>query len=177
MKAALQRRLRRLRDELGTTGLLSLALFAGAALFLSAVQRPLEERDRMLEARLASLRPGESPTARPSGAAAKLSAFYAFLDTGQQPSDWLRRLDGIAVKTGVELRSADYRMQRAAGRLERYEIALPVSATYPQLRAFLRDALAEIPVMSLDQVVIKRQRASDGQVQAEVHVTLHMVRP
>jgi hypothetical protein len=168
----------RLRDELGTTGLLSLALFAAAALFLVAVLNPLEARDRMLGERLGQAGAGSSanPAGRPSVTAAKLASFYAFFDTGEQYSDWLRRLDQIAAKTGVELRSADYRMQKPAGRLERYEIALPVSASYPQLRAFLRTALAEIPVMSLDQVVIKRQRASDGQVQADVHITLHMVK-
>lgn len=178
MNAALSAKLRRLVDELGATGVLSLALFAAAALFIVAVLNPLEERARMLEERLA--RVGHAPAqgeARPSSVAAKLAAFYRFFDTGQQPSDWLKRLDDIAAKSGVELRSADYQMQRPAGRLERYEIALPVSATYPQLRAFLRTALAEIPVMSLDQVVIKRQRASDGQVQADVHITLHLVKP
>lgn len=177
MNPALTAKMRRLVDELGTTGVLSLALFAVATLFLVTVLNPLEERSRMLDDRLA--RAGHAPVqgeARPTGAA-KLAAFYAFFDTGQQPSDWLKRLDDIAAKAGVELRSADYQMQRPAGRLERYEIALPVSATYPQLRAFLRTALAEIPVMSLDQVVIKRQRASDGQVQADIHITLHMVKP
>jgi len=177
VKAAFTLRLRRLADELGSTGVLSLALFAVAALFLVAVLNPLEDRARMLEERLA--RAGHAPLqgeSRPSGAAAKLAAFYRFFDTGEQPADWLKRLDDIAAKSGVELRSADYRMQRPAGRLERYEIALPVSATYPQLRAFLRSALAEIPVMSLDQVVIKRQRASDGQVQADIHITLHLVK-
>jgi len=177
MKALLATRLRRLLDELGSTGVLSLALFAAAALFLVAVLNPLEERSHRLDERLARI--GQGPAqgaARPSSAAAKLAAFYRFFDTGDQPSDWLKRLDDIAAKSGIELRSADYTMQRPAGRLERYEIALPVSATYPQLRAFLRSALAEIPVMSLDQVVIKRQRASDGQVQADIHITLHLVK-
>ena len=177
MKAAFATPIRRLVDELGSTGVLSLALFAAAALFLVGVLNPLEERAHMLDERLA--RAGHVPAqgeGRPSSAAAKLAAFYRFFDTGDQPSDWLRRLDDIAAKSGIELRSADYTLQRPAGRLERYEIALPVSATYPQLRAFLRTALAEIPVMSLDQVVIKRQRASDGQIQADIHITLHMVK-
>lgn len=178
MSALLTAKLRRLVDELGTTGMLSLALFAAAALFLVTVLNPLEERARALEERLA--RVGHAPVqddARPFSGAAKLAAFYRFFDTGQQPADWLKRLDDIAAKAGIELRSADYQMQRPAGRLERYEIALPVSATYPQLRAFLRTALAEIPVMSLDQVVIKRPRASDGQIQADIHITLHLVKP
>jgi hypothetical protein len=159
--------------------MLALALLGAATLFLLGVLRPLEERGRMLDARLAQAerRSGEPASARPAGAAAKLAAFYAFFDKGEQPAEWLGRLHQIAARSGVELRSADYRMQRAAGRLERYEITLPVSATYPQLRAFLRGTLAEIPVLSLDQVAIKRQRASDGQVQAEVRVTLHMVKP
>lgn len=169
--------LARAKLELGAAGLVSLVLLGVATAFLVLVVGPLQERSRALDARLlqAERRSPQPAGARPSGAAAKLAAFYAFFDAGE-PTEWLARLHQIAARSGLELRSADYRMQRTAGRLERYEITVPVNATYPQLRAFLRTALAEIPMLSLDQVAIKRQRAGDGQVQAEVRLTLHMVK-
>lgn len=180
MNARVNAILQRVRVELGAFGMLSLALLSLAIAFLLLAVRPLEERARMLDAKLAQADRNssfkENSKARPSTASAKLKAFYAFFDNGEQASDWLEKLHAIAGRTGVELRSADYRMQAAAGRLERYEITLPVSASYTNLRAFLRAALGEIPVMSLDQVVIKRARAGDGQIQAEVRVTLHLVK-
>ena len=38
----------------------------------------------------------------------------------------------------------------------RYEIVLPVAGSYAQIRDFLKRALAEIPVLSVDQLTLKR---------------------
>ena len=46
----------------------------------------------------------------------------------------------------------------------------------PQIREFLRRSLAEIPVLSLDQVTLKRENRNDGTVHAELRLTLHMVK-
>ena len=46
-----------------------------------------------------------------------------------------------------------------------------------QLRDFLRRTLTEIPVLSLDQMTLKREGRNDGAVQAELRMTLHMVKP
>jgi hypothetical protein len=53
---------------------------------------------------------------------------------------------------------------------------LPVAGSYPQIREFLRRSLAEIPVLSLDQINLKRENRNDGAVNAELRLTLHMVK-
>jgi len=78
---------------------------------------------------------------------------------------------------GIELQSARYATPQAGGRIARYEIVLPVSGSYAQIRDFLKRALAEIPVLSLDQMALKRDNRTDGTVAAELHLTLHLVRP
>lgn len=173
--------LQRARRDLGVVGLASLVLLAAAVLFLQLVLKPLEERGQLLENRLASsewlaAKPGAGRDRTP-GAAAKLAAFYQFFETGDAATDWLARLNAIAAASGIQLRSADYRMHKTGTRIERYEVVLPLSGSYPQIRAFLRKVLAEIPVLSLDQVSIKKERAQNGAVQADVRVTLHLVRP
>jgi len=40
----------------------------------------------------------------------------------------------------------------------------------------LKRALAEIPVLSLDQMSLKREKRSEERVQAELRLTLHEVR-
>jgi hypothetical protein len=52
---------------------------------------------------------------------------------------------------------------------------LPVAGSYGQIRDFLKRSLAEIPIMSLDQISLKRAERSDA-VQAELRLTLHMVK-
>jgi hypothetical protein len=168
-----------IRRELGGLGLASLGVLAAALLFLVFVVRPLEMRgDRLQEVLATSAARGTAAgTGSASHNAAKLAALYGHLETREQTTDLLARLNAAGAAAGVELRAAEYRVQKGASRIERYEITLPVAGSYAQIRNFLAKALAEIPALSLDQVSVRKQRASDAQVQAELRLTLHMVRP
>lgn len=168
-------KLQKLRGMLGVTGLAAVALFAGAALFLVLVLRPLEVRNDLLQDELARSERQAQPGRASAGA--RLAAFYRYFETGETATDWLARLNAIGASTGVQVRSAEYRMQKTGTRIERYEMVLPLTGSYPQIRAFLRTALAEIPVLSLDQVTLRRERAQDGAVQAEARMTFHLARP
>jgi hypothetical protein len=169
------RALQRARAELGTPGLAAAGLLAAGTLFLFLVLQPLEQRSAALESRLAA----GAPAAGRAGAssAARLAGFYRFFETGEAATDWLARLHAIGAATGVELQSAAYTLNKTGTRIERYEIVLPLTGSYPQIRAFLRNVLAEIPVLSLDQVQIRREGGRDGRVQAEARLTLHLVQP
>jgi hypothetical protein len=197
----LKSRLLQLRDELGPIGLGSLALLAVTAMFFSLVLKPLQEKNLALESSLAR-NAGRSEAGVPAAAGGKLERFYDRLGTDQAPTDWLAKLYGIGKATGVELQSGSYRSvspatvsnnasagngapaagaerpgASAGGRIERYEIVLPVAGSYPQLREFLKRALIEIPVLSLDQLTLKRESRDDGAVRAELKMTLHLVKP
>jgi len=153
----------------------SLALLGLALAFSFLAVKPLQERSRLLASRI-------SPEAATTDADAKVAELYRFLGAAedgkeQTATDWLARLYGIGRATGIELQSARYTTPQPGGRIARYEIVLPVSGTYSQLRDFLKRALAEIPPLSLDQMALKRDHRTDGSVAAELHLTLYMVRP
>ena len=162
-----------LRHELGGLGMLALLVLAGALVFSFAVVQPLEAKSRGVAARVAALR--EQPRDSSSPAGEKLGELYNYLAKPEQTTDWLAKLYAIGQATGVELASATYSSEQA-GRIERYQIALPVSGTYAQMRQFLDRSLAEIPVLSLDQMTLKRESRREGVVQAELKMTLHMLR-
>ena len=159
----------RIRKELGTAGLVAIALIAFALAFTGFVTGPLEAKTELLtqksSGRVAKAQPG----------AEKVAAVYGFLAKPEEPTDWLAKLHGIGTATGVQIKSANYRTQPAEGRLVRTEIVLPVSGSYSQIRDFLKRSQAEIPVMSIDQINLKRAEKGDL-VQAEMRVTLHMVK-
>ena len=180
MKRTAQRLLLQLRDELGPTGMAALVLLAFSAIFLALVLKPLESRNAERSAELERLaaRSAAAPGSAGGGsAAAKLDTFYSYLGRGEEPTDWLAKLYGIAKATGIDMQSATYKSQAAGKRIERYEIVLPVSGTYLQVRDFLKRSLAEIPVLSLDQMTLKREARNQAEVQAELHMTLHLVKP
>jgi hypothetical protein len=168
-------RLLRLREGLGTTGLAGLALIVLAAAFAFLVVKPLQARNALLAERAAQLA-SRAGSAQPGGAAGKIDSVYGFLQHRQeQTTDWLAKLHGIGAATGVRVKSATYKTQPTDSRIVRYELVLPVSGSYPQIRDFLKRSLAEIPVLSVDQMTLKRDERA-GQVHAELRLTFHRVK-
>jgi hypothetical protein len=174
MKTKIYGHLYRLRDELGTTGLAALLLFAAAGVFFTVVLQPLKDKSAVLESRALSVG-DRAPQA--GNASEKVGAVYEYLNKPESTTDWLAKLYAIGAATGVELQSASYKTQATPGtRLERYEIVVPLTGSYTQMRDFLKRALAEIPVLSLDQISLKRENRREGTVQAELRLTLHLVK-
>jgi Tfp pilus assembly protein PilO len=138
-------------------------------LFSSFVVKPLEQRNQLLKQ--AAGREGHKADA--SAAGDKVAAVYEFLQKNEDTTDWLAKLHGIGIATGLQLKSASYRTHKTEGRIVRYEIVLPVAGNYTQIRDFLKRALAEIPLLSLDSLTLKR---ADPAIQAEMRLTLHMVK-
>jgi hypothetical protein len=165
----------KIRDELGLTGLAALFLFAAAGVFFTLVLQPLKDKSQVLESRAGKVR--DAGQGQASNGSDKVGAVYAYLKKPETTTDWLAKLYAIGSATGVELQSASYKSQATPGtNLERYEIVVPLSGSYTQMRDFLKRSLAEIPVLSLDQVSLKRESRREGTVQAEVRLTLHMVK-
>ena len=164
--------MKRLLDHIGITGVAAMGLLAAALFFSNFMVKPLEEKTRSLTE--AASRSGRKADAGQS--AEKVAAVYAYLAREEVTTDWLAKLHGIGTATGVQLRSATYRTQPAEGRIVRYEIVLPVSGSYGQLRDFLKRSVAEIPVMSVDQVTLKKEERNGGSLHAEMRLTLHMVK-
>lgn len=164
-------RLLALRHDLGLPGMAGLAVLGFFALFSALVLSPLEARHVRLQERVARLAPEAHD---PDTAAEKVAAVYRFLGQPQATTDWLAKLHGIATATGVQLRSGNYKTQRTEGRIVRYEVVLPVTGTYPQIRDFLKRSLAEVPVLSVDQLSLKKE--AGGTLHAELRLTLHMVK-
>jgi hypothetical protein len=166
----MEREMKRLLDQIGSTGLVALALLAAAVLFSNLVVTPLEQRSQAIKE--SAGRQGRSAQA-PAPGGDKVAAVYGFLEMPQDTTDWLAKLHGIGTATGVQLKSASYRTQKTESRIVRYEIVLPVTGSYGQIRDFLKRSLAEIPVMSVDSLTLKR---SEQAIHAEMRLTLHMVK-
>jgi Tfp pilus assembly protein PilO len=162
----------RLLHRIGFAGLACIVLLAAALLFSSFVVTPLEQRNQLLKETAG--REGRKAEASASGD--KVAAVYEFLQKDEDTTDWLAKLHGIGLATGVQLKSASYRTQNTEGRIVRYEIVLPVTGNYAQIRDFLKRSLAEIPVLSVDQLTLKREAKNAGTIQAEMRLTLHMVK-
>jgi Tfp pilus assembly protein PilO len=159
--------MKRIQEHLGVCGLAGVFLLAAALVFSNLVIGPLQERGARLQDKVSRKAPAAQPGAE------KVAAVYQYLQKDEETTDWLAKLHGIGAATGVQLKSASYKTQKTDARIVRYEIVLPVAGSYSQIRDFLKRSLAEIPVLSLDSLNIKR---TEGSLQAEMRLTLHMVK-
>jgi Tfp pilus assembly protein PilN len=157
-------------DRIGMAGVAAIGLLAAALFFSNFMVKPLEQRNALLLE--STSRKGN--TAAPSGE--KVAAVYEYLRKDEETTDWLAKLHGIGTATGIQMRAASYSTKPAEGRIVRYEIVLPVAGSYAQIRDFLKRAQAEIPVMSIDQVTLKKDEKKGGSIHAEMRLTLHMVK-
>ncbi len=104
-----------------------------------------------------------------------LQAFYAFFPHMDSSPFWIRELVQAAAATQVEISSSEYRMVREKGwKLARYEMILPVRGKYPQVRAFIADALRVVPAMALVDIVIKRDGVESELLEASLKFNLYL---
>jgi Tfp pilus assembly protein PilN len=162
--------MKRIVERIGMAGVAAIALLAAALFFSNFMVKPLEARNALLKEK-AGQRAG---AAAPSGE--KVAAVYEYLRKDEDTTDWLAKLHGIGTATGIQMRAATYGTKPAEGRIVRYEIVLPLAGSYAQIRDFLKRAQAEIPVMSIDQVTLKKDEKKGGAIHAEMRLTLHMVK-
>jgi Tfp pilus assembly protein PilO len=164
--------MKRILERIGVAGVAAIGLLAAALLFSNFMVKPLQERNLSLTE--AASRSGRKADNAQSGA--KVAAVYEYLRKEEDTTDWLAKLHGIGTATGIQMRTATYRMQPTEGRIVRYEIVLPVAGSYGQIRDFLKRATLEIPVLSIDQVTLKKEERKGAALQAEMRLTLHMVK-
>ncbi|HWV89087.1 MAG TPA: type 4a pilus biogenesis protein PilO [Burkholderiales bacterium] len=159
-------------ERIGVAGVAAIGLLAAALFFSNFMVKPLEQKNLSLTE--AATRQGRKADSAQSGE--KVAAVYEYLRKEEDTTDWLAKLHGIGSATGIQMRTASYRTQPTEGRIVRYEIVLPVTGSYGQIRDFLKRAALEIPVMSIDQVTLKKEEKKGGSLHAEMRLTLHMVK-
>lgn len=158
--------------SIGTSGLIGgLLLVASLAANLGVLQPARDDVDALqqqlaIAAPAVSSRPagGESRVATPEES---LSRFYRSLPATADLTDVLERVHLAAAASGLLLKSGDYRLQQQdqEGALARYEMALPLSGTYAQLRSFVGEVLSALPTAALEDVSIRRETI--GQARSE----------
>lgn len=154
--------------HLGGPGLLGLGLLLAALGVDRLLTLPLEESVRHGEARLQRL----AAQPRPAAPVASLSER---LPTGEAAPEAVARLFAAAGHAGLHLREGGYRVvAQPGGVLRRYQITLPLSGTYPAIRAFLAESLERRPDLALDSLSLRRENIGSPEVEARLGLTLFL---
>ena len=73
------------------------------------------------------------------------------------------------------LQSGEYKLDRNPdSRLARYQITLPVTGSYAQLRGFVGQVLADVPAAALEEITLRRESVSSPRLEARIRLTLYL---
>jgi Tfp pilus assembly protein PilO len=159
-------------------GLLGLTLAIVAIGFYAAGVRPLQARAAGLKSEaetLAEQLGTRGPVAPPPTQRSQLSNFYAFFPVIESLPELLGRVQAAANANHLQLEKGEYRLsQEREFPLARYQVTLPVRGTYPQVRGFVNDVLDAVPAAALEELALKREQASDPEVEARVRFAVFL---
>ncbi|AME28681.2 hypothetical protein [Burkholderia sp. PAMC 26561] len=102
-------------------------------------------------------------------------AFYAVLSNTGLIEPRLATLFDQSSKNGLIVKKASYETQWIKdGGFGQYTIVCPVEGTYSAIHRFIRQALSDIPNLSLDDIEFKRNNVASSVVEAKLHLTLYV---
>lgn len=173
-----RRAARRVFSQLGWPGVVGLSLMALAIITWLSWVRPEMRALQDLQRENASLRTRIAQIAKQGipeqGSQSELDRFYGFFAT-TPVTVWLDKLYAAAAAEKLQLDQGEYRLVGdKSGKLLRYQITLPVTGSYLQLRQFIERALVDVPVAALDDINFKRENINATQVQARIKLTLFL---
>lgn len=157
----------------GVAGLLLLMVSVGLGVFVLPPARErlatLEAQTSELSARARNLKPGVQQTTP----RAQLANFYAFFPLTDAVPEVLGKIQRAAQRNELVLAKGEYKLaEEQEFRLARYQITLPVTGAYSQVRGFVNDVLAAVPGVALDELSLKREAIGDDTLEARVRFTL-----
>lgn len=145
------------RDKLGRVGEAGVVLAIACLYFYFALLLPAKDRLALAEAEGARLARAAAGERAPSAKAPPVSAI----------PELLKRLNGIAADSGLEVGRVTYAIKDSAGS-RRLDVSVPVVGDYPAIRYFMRDALALTATATLVDLNLQRGEATDPAVTAQV---------
>lgn len=170
--------------KFGVLGMLALAITLGCCLFYAFNVMPLQQKNVEDTLRLQKENKQQAlsdaaeqlplETAPKQTSAEAIKRFYAQFPAGERLPNCLRLIDSIALKQRLTLNRGDYKLtqikslQSNQATLARYEIVLPVTGQYTQIRQFAALVLHELPALALNDLQLKRESAQSPTVEARL---------
>lgn len=174
--------------KFGALGMIALAIALGCCLFYAFNVIPLQRKiaadtyrlQQVNQQQILSKETDKSQfnIASKQTTTKTINRFYSQFPAGESLPNWLRLIDKIALKQRLTLNSGDYKLtqikqlQTNQGALARYEIVLPVTGQYAQVRQFVSQVLHELPALALTDMQLSRESVQSPTLEARLTFVL-----
>ena len=107
----------------------------------------------------------------------QLASFYQHFPDRTQAPHLLEKVYAAAGEFGLQVQRGDYSVadDRRAG-LVSYQVLVPLSGRYGQIRGFVDQVLRSVPTLAVDELGFARERISQSRLDAHVRLNLYMAR-
>jgi Tfp pilus assembly protein PilO len=172
--------------NIGPLGLAGLSVLLGCSLFYVLGALPLNAQISLAQQRLENIQSSEIKLVNTQEIPANdmsqdIAAIKKMLPQANTLHDWLGLIDKAAFKQGLRLNRGDYKFsQIKQGKItsdqcaSRYEIVLPVTGQYVQIRQFIANVLYSQPALALSSVKIQRENVLAANVEARLVFVLFL---
>lgn len=155
----------------GAPGLAGIALLLAATVFLFSTHLGVVAEVEALRAEVASAQRRAPPL--PGPAPEPVAALRALPARRDLPAV-LHRLFAEAERAGLAVDAGKYEVKALGNSgLVRFQISLPVRGRYPRVRGFVDAALASLPAVALDDLLLGRRSIADAEVHAQLRLSAY----
>ena len=161
-------------EGFGIPGIAAVVILSVVVGYYLRVVLPLEQQLMAMGGEIVTVSNKGQRVSDPKVQIEDFQAFFRERDLEGQ----LKELNEAGTVAGIMVKRMEYRMlddQRA--KLKQYQIVMPVTSSYPNIRKFVSVALAKVPALSLDHIAFQRKRVGDAAVEAELRFTLFLADP
>lgn len=170
---------RRWLELLGKPGVVGIGLLAICLPFYFSAIVPAQERLNSARRDAVSLQEKIKLEARGVKVARppeeQLAEFYKMFPSDKNLPQWLGKIFDSAQNQGISLDQGEYKViPDKTGSLIGFQMTLPIKGEYPKIRQYLAGLMADIPILSLENVQFDRQKVGETTVDAKVKLVLYL---
>ncbi len=167
--------MRRAERRLGKWGLIAILLFIASVIFLFTNVLPMQASNSNLKQQLAVL-PVKPKTITPvlsseQSLIKELASFQNKFSTVEHLPDQLYTLFRLTKAHQLVIDKAEYSLsEKSKTAIQRFEVILPVTGTYPQVKGLILEVLEKLPTVGLGDIVLEREQVGENRAKATLHL-------
>lgn len=164
-------------QTLGWKGLAGLLLIIGSVSYLIIVAAPKAQQLQQLQMKVDAVKanPKQNVSNRTNNAPSDITRiFYDVLPTQTEASSKISEILRVATDNGLVINKVEYEQPLSVSPLIQYQIKLPLTGNYMQIRQFINQVLNTLPSIALNDISLKREDIATDLVDAQIKFTLYL---
>lgn len=163
--------------KLGWQGLLGIALLVSSLLVYLIVANPKTQQLAQLQSEYLTLKvksKSDFKNIKPGNNFDMAQRFYAFLPKQNEANSEISQILSEVNRAGLVMDKVEYSQSNVSSAIIQYQIKLPLSGSYMQIRQFLNQVLKTFPSIALSDISLARNDVTSEILDARIQLTLYL---